>query len=117
MKICNNCGKSKNLEDFNKNKTNRDGLRYDCRSCSRIASILYNNKNKEKASMYRKLYYNKNKEIILEKSAKYYKTHYLRDKEYRDAYNIIYGKGYRIKFNQQERDRVRKYYYENKEIK
>ncbi len=52
-KLCGQCGKTKTLSEFNRNKSNPDGLDYQCRAC-------------------KKLYYLKNRGIILKKKKEEY---------------------------------------------
>jgi hypothetical protein len=59
-KKCGFCKINKSLDSFNKSKSNRDGLQRHCRECTKI---------------YHKLWYEKNKEEIQEKSKEYRKSH------------------------------------------
>ena len=47
MKICTKCKKEKDLEEFNKNKTKKDGYNNICRICSSERSKQYYTENKE----------------------------------------------------------------------
>lgn len=55
MKICSKCNIEKNLKDFNKKSSTKDGLQYICKVCDRVrAKSLYsNNRNyyKEHAAL------------------------------------------------------------------
>lgn len=48
MKQCNTCKQWKSLVEFNKNKTKPDGHQYLCKDCERIYKKQYYEKNKEK---------------------------------------------------------------------
>jgi len=48
MKRCNVCGENKLLNEFYNNTTTRDGLRYDCKDCNKIARAIYVKNNLEK---------------------------------------------------------------------
>lgn len=47
-KFCNKCKKEKFTSEFNKNKSKKDGLGANCKTCSGIASRKYYSENKEK---------------------------------------------------------------------
>jgi len=61
-KICSKCGVEKPLSEFNKNKTTKDGYRFQCRECQRIAGASYRANNVERGRKYRKQYYQTHKE-------------------------------------------------------
>jgi hypothetical protein len=63
MKVCSCCKLEKSLFEFNKNKTTKDKLKHQCKSCEKD----YRDKNKLKI----KQYYQSNKHIISEKGKKY----------------------------------------------
>lgn len=54
MKICTTCEIEKTLDNFRKNKINKDGLNYFCFECERNYKKLYYQKNKEKVKEYKK---------------------------------------------------------------
>lgn len=47
-KICTKCGCNKSLSDFRKNKNTKDGLRTECKACSKSMNKNYYENNKEK---------------------------------------------------------------------
>lgn len=47
-KKCSNCKETKELAEFNKNKSKSDGYASNCRECDRAISKAYYEKNKEK---------------------------------------------------------------------
>jgi len=53
MKICINCKEKLSLDQFNKNKRQKDGLNYYCKDCQ---SLLAKVRTKEEASKYQKEY-------------------------------------------------------------
>lgn len=61
-KKCTKCGKEKPLSEFNKNKTTKDGHRFQCRECQKESGVLYRKRNVEKGKIYRKKYYQDHKE-------------------------------------------------------
>ena len=69
MKQCSKCKKIKPLSEFYKNKSRKDGLRYNCIDCTK----QWNKKHPQTQSQ--KKYYQKNKKIMMEKTTKYTKSH------------------------------------------
>ena len=67
MKKCCRCKEEKDLIDFNKDKRFKDQLRPFCRECSKKEWLNRYKKNKSKESERKSIYYQKNKEAILEK--------------------------------------------------
>ncbi len=84
MKKCSKCEIEKESIDFYKKKTMKDGLRSECKECSK----LYEFKNKDKIKEYKKLYHEENKyDINKGKRNKYSLNkdfHNERSKEYRE---------------------------------
>lgn len=56
MKKCSNCKKTKNFSEFNKTKTNKDGLSYICKPCNLEVTRKYRVKNRDR-------YYQNQKEV------------------------------------------------------
>lgn len=89
-KQCGKCGEIKNIEEFNKDKGKKDGLRTQCKLCDKNsnkkyytenknelcekAKINYDN-NKEKKKEYQKEYKANNKEKVKETNKKYRESH------------------------------------------
>jgi len=63
-KICSVCKNEKNIDDFHKSKSSKDGFRWDCKDCRKIERKIYNQKNNQKNKEYKKKYYELNKETI-----------------------------------------------------
>lgn len=87
MKTCNKCNEEKELTEFNKRKTSKDGYMNKCKSCIteynklyysnnietfKEKNLNYNINNKQKVSSKKKEYYIENKYFILIKRKKYY---------------------------------------------
>lgn len=70
-KICLNCGSSKSVSEFHKNKTTKDGLAHWCKICT---------------SEYKKQHYQKKREELLEYQKQYYKENTEERKEYARQY-------------------------------
>jgi hypothetical protein len=96
-KVCNECKIEKELKEYNKKISNKDGLSYSCKDCISIENKIYKEKNKEKNKEYNKEYYLKNKEYYSNKAKEYNvinkeknknknKKYYLNNKEYFSEY-------------------------------
>lgn len=48
MKTCSTCKKSKIVDEFNKNKAQKDGYNNECRLCQKIRGINYRDRNSRK---------------------------------------------------------------------
>ena len=69
MKECSRCKQSLSAKNFSKSITGKQGLRSICKQCDK----KYRQKNKERNSIYHKLYKKTNKDIISKKSKEYYR--------------------------------------------
>ena len=63
-KVCGKCSESKQLSDFHKMKSNKDGLHHTCKDCRRIQDRAYYSSNSEKVKANVKLYSENNKEKL-----------------------------------------------------
>lgn len=93
MKKCCHCNKKLGLENFCKNKNNKDGLSSRCGKCSYKNVKKWRKNNPEKFEKYRKKYYEKNKEKIIKQQTQYNKEYF---KQHADR-RKFYGKSYREK--------------------
>lgn len=88
-KICTKCLLNKELIEYSKSSTTKDGLRPECKDCHAIymkqnylknkarrqeVSKQYQSLNKEKITKYQKEYYVQNKDKVLERTSTYYRT-------------------------------------------
>ena len=78
MKKCSKCGEVKSLGEFNKDKNKKDGLRSQCKACTKA----YREDNKEK----KKAYYEANKEKYAEKNKGRYEDNKEKYAEKKKAY-------------------------------
>jgi len=145
-KFCGHCKLEKNKEEFNKNKSEIDGLQTICKVCvkeyyqknkenkkeyyqkNKENKKEYNKKyyeeNKEKAKEYSKMYRIENKEKAKESSKKYYQKNKEKNKEHKKEYyqknkenKKEYYQMYRIENKEKVKEYFKKYYEENKENK
>lgn len=72
-KFCHQCGETKPLTDFNKNKSKPDGLSTECKCCIKINNQKYWEKNKNELKVKNKGYRDTNKETI-NKQRKIYRS-------------------------------------------
>jgi len=82
MKICGKCKEEKDLKEFYKDKTKKDGLYNSCKVCVSI----YQGNNKEKIAKRMKDYRKNNKEKFI----KYEKEYWKNNKEKKGKYNKEY---------------------------
>lgn len=88
MKRCTKCGIEKEEIEFQKNKTNPDGLQYWCKLCKNKTNKTYRINNAEKCSKYHKEYLEKNKEKIKIRSEQYRKNNPGKRKESQTKYAL-----------------------------
>lgn len=72
MKACSKCNFEKELNEFPKRKSSKDGYRPCCKKCVAIQIKEYCESNKESISKNKKEYYSKNKKAILDSRKKDY---------------------------------------------
>ena len=114
-KVCSSCLIKKKIEEFGKNKSQRDGLHYYCKKCVKEKS----KKNISKYKQYQKQWREKNKESVKEYQKKY--KHDSRDKI--NAYQRTRPLGKKRKANCSEKKKRREKerrqteaYKENREV-
>jgi hypothetical protein len=121
-KICTKCKKEKEITDFRKQKTDKNGRRSDCLMCEKQYYKKYRENNKEKLKKEAKEYYQNNKEKLKEKTKKYRDN----NKEYINKKNQEYNQNNKEYFkkkskeyNQNNKEYIKKknqeYYQNNKE--
>ncbi len=90
MKICNKCKDEKELCEFNKDKTKKDGYMNFCKKCRSVKHILNKDDNNERCRIYyfnnKDILYEKHK-IIVENNRERYAEYYRKKNEkYKDKY-------------------------------
>jgi len=114
MKVCSRCKVEKNLSDFQKNRTMKDGYAYSCKECSALYYIKYKEGKKDKLYEYYKKYREENRDRKREIAKKYY--HKNKDKINENKKNK--GKNYWNSYIERIRKDPEKYdrYLKNKKI-
>jgi len=102
-KVCSNCREEKPLEAFNKDRSRKDGLEYQCKVCKK----QYYQENREKIQEYAKQYYQENRE----KKLGYFKQYYQENREQM----LECAKQYYQENREQMLECAKQYYQENVE--
>jgi hypothetical protein len=106
-KLCICCKLSKNINEFHKNKSKKDGLQDHCKDCRKLKS----DKNQEKRKKYRKEWYQKNIDKV--KIMENLRYHSNKD-NINEKRKELYHKDEIIKLKVKEQQK--KYYENNKEL-
>lgn len=102
-KICSICDVEKNVNDFHMRKDSKDGLRNECKICSRHRINQYREKNKEKVNKWNRETYYRNID-----------SHKLTKKKYRDTHKEE-QKNRAKKYRENNGEIIKKYYQDNQE--
>lgn len=106
-KRCVKCHTDKPISEFNKAKSNKDGLRNDCKACVRVYGIAYRNSLKKEIAAKKRIYHEKNRDWVNARNKEYGAQH---------ADEIAaYGKKYRANNKEKIAERDKKYYRKNRE--
>ena len=73
MKKCSKCQENKQLNDFYKNPSSKDGYRSQCKTCRKPYDLSYYSSNQDHKLIYYKTYRDNNKEKIASREKKYRK--------------------------------------------
>jgi hypothetical protein len=111
VKKCTTCSIEKELNEFHKKSSSKDGYRSNCKSCSKE----YNRNRKEKQSQYNKEYRIKNRETLKNNKKIYYQENidYFKDKNRESREKMDpkrkseYSKKYESKYSTKEKRRKR----------
>jgi len=106
-KICSSCKRSKLLCEFNKNKSKKDNLATECKTCCAAYNKQYRAQNKDAIVLKKKQYSEKNKE----KMSEYHRQYRIENKEKIAEYR----KQYREKNKEKMSEYHRQYCEKNKE--
>lgn len=82
-KICSKCGRELPISEFHNDKTHKDGHRSECRECTKQRNKKYQTEHKNDVLEQKKLYYQRNRETILNNC----KERRLKNPEYMEQYS------------------------------
>ena len=121
-KTCGCCKITKSILEFNKNKSKKDGLSFNCKSCIKIYKDENRKNNPEKIKLSRQKHYEKNRENLLKKSQEWKdknrEHHNKTSRQYRDKNREIIikkKKEYYLKNKENHLQVCKEWAFENKE--
>lgn len=105
VKKCTKCNEVKNLSNFTKSKSTKDGLNYNCKQCTSKSYKKYYKENTDKLLKKQRDYYSKNKETLRKKDNKYKKENIdlLKSYKQKDEY-----KKKQVQYVKENRERINK---------
>lgn len=111
FKKCSMCGEIKPINNFNKDKSRKDGYYHRCKECNKIYNKKYREEHKEELKEKQKQYYEEHKEECNAKSKQYHQEH----REEQNAKNREYYhehkeecKEYQKNYNKNNKEKVAK---------
>lgn len=107
-KKCCMCGEVKDVGEFHKSKSKKDGYNYKCKVCTKIYNQKYHEDNKKELKIKREEYLKDNKEKIKVKRKKYGKKNRKKIREH--------NKKYQEKHKEELKVKHKEYYINNKKI-
>ena len=99
-KACNKCRTIKQLTEFRKSKSCHDGYRNKCKSCEAVYRKIYYDINKDTLLQNKKEYHEKNKIKNSEQTKEYYKQNKIKEAENQKEYYKLNNN----EINQRQRD-------------
>ena len=105
MKVCTKCKVEKDLNEFSKCKSAKDGLQYMCKICLK----QYYLRNKEKMNQYQKQYYQLNREEMNQYQQEYKQLNKEEIKAYKKQYRQLNRekiKAYKKQYRQLNREKI-----------
>ena len=97
-KICNKCQINKTYEHFHKDKSKKDGHRNQCKECELAKKKVYYQENKEKILNYEKQRYNENEQVRIKKKLNSTLNMALKSKGVKECTSIINLSGCELEF-------------------
>lgn len=86
MKRCTKCGEVKPVSEFSRNKSNKDGLEWWCKSCRAKNKRKYYEQNRSKVAEYKRKYYEQNADKVSDACHKYRERNLEKDAERKRKY-------------------------------
>lgn len=87
-KECTKCGEVKSLDEFYKQKKQKDGLTHQCKSCSKAYAAKYRKDNIEAYKEKDKLRYEQNKDYYAQKNKRWHQNNADRKLEYNREWHL-----------------------------
>lgn len=114
LKICSKCKQEKDIEQFNKKRTSKDGHDSMCKQCQHEYDMARKEKKKEYNKNYSLKYYENNKEYLKEYQRNYYqnnKEHYYEYEKERSKKpeRIEYNNKRNIRYRQENIEKLKEY--------
>lgn len=115
LKYCNNCKCEKNILEFSKNKSKKDGFSDWCKQCNKEYKSNYYKKNRKKLIEKVSIYYENNKEKIKDRLKEYYSKPEITKhvKEYKSQYTKEYYSKNKDKINEYHKNYIKNKYENN----
>jgi hypothetical protein len=111
-KVCKKCGEEKNVCEFGKLKSSKDGLLYSCKECNNKRSVEYRKNNPEKILELTRNWTRKNPDSVYNRHKKWRKENPEKVKELREEWykknpekRLEYRKNYKPRKQQQRKER------------
>lgn len=118
-KLCNKCGKIKEMEEFGLDKNSPDGRRYECKKCRSLHEEHLYHKSKDRYQKRIKEYKDKNREKVRACGRKYYQDNKQKYSDYKRD-NIdrvrIWAARHRDKFKKKYPDYYKEYFCKRRKI-
>lgn len=83
-KTCTKCGEEKEIEEFYKDRTKRDGTASNCKACKKVSVNRWNERNQERKREYRSRYYKATRNHALQKGREWRERNHEYGPTYRD---------------------------------
>ena len=111
-KICKKCNTTKNIIDFHKHKTEKDGLRKQCKECCKKTQREYDKKNRELILAKKKNYRESPKGI--ESRKKHRREYYLKNQLEENKRSRKWNKDNKETHKKYKKEYAKEYYKKNK---
>ena len=110
-KICSKCKKNLPIDRFSKDKCRFDGLCHKCKICTKQYKKQYYLKNKEKILQKGQKYWKKNKDKLSKQNKIWRDTH----KKYCSDYSLKYRKNHKLQIAQKDKEYAQKHKLKKKQ--
>ena len=105
MKTCTKCNVYKSLDNFYKDKRNKDGYRNDCSECCKNRMKKHYNVNSKQKLVYQSVYYRANSQYAIQYAKEWRKNNPEKTKQYHKEYSEKNKEKEKIRFREKESKR------------